>query len=133
VYKRGTLAGVLPAGKRQVYWRGPVDVRVERVDVSGDLEVPTALWQVQDAVVAHRAASNVVEYLYKALQVALREAIGTRSLDELLAQKGQLDREIETGVAERIKGLGVGVTSVGIKDRGRPVSQARAAPRLACS
>jgi len=206
VYKRAKLAGVLPAGKRQVYWRGPVDVRVERVDVSGDLEVPTALaklfaqakgtlatalaesvlvtevpdtavgllivdgeyvrtlapgvhaywkvarsvkveladlrvqamevqgqeiltrdkvslranltalWQVQDAVVARRAATNVVEYLYKALQFALREAIGTRTLDELLAQKGQLDREIESGVAERIQGLGVGVKSVGLKD-----------------
>lgn len=206
VYKRGKLAGVLPTAKRQVYWRGPVDVRVERVDVSGDLEVPTALaklfaqakgqlatalaqsvlvtevpdtavgllivdgeyvrtlgpgvhaywrvarsvkveladlrvqamevqgqeiltrdkvslranltalWQVQDAVVARRAATNVVEYLYKALQFALREAIGTRTLDELLGAKSQLDREIETGVAERIQGLGVGVTSVGLKD-----------------
>ena len=33
VYKNDKLAGVLPPGKRQLYWRGPVAVRVERVDV----------------------------------------------------------------------------------------------------
>jgi regulator of protease activity HflC (stomatin/prohibitin superfamily) len=40
VYKHGRLEGVLPAGKRQLYWRGPIDVRVERVDVSADLRIP---------------------------------------------------------------------------------------------
>ena len=31
VYKNGTLAGVLAAGKRQLYWRGPTEVRVQKV------------------------------------------------------------------------------------------------------
>ena len=31
VYKNGTLAGVLAAGKRQLYWKGPTDVRVQKV------------------------------------------------------------------------------------------------------
>ena len=31
VYKNGTLAGVLAPGKRQLYWKGPTDVRVQRV------------------------------------------------------------------------------------------------------
>lgn len=31
VYKDGTLAGVLAPGKRQLYWKGPTAVRVEKV------------------------------------------------------------------------------------------------------
>ena len=31
VYKDGTLAGVLAPGKRQLYWKGPTDVRVQKV------------------------------------------------------------------------------------------------------
>jgi hypothetical protein len=31
VYKNGTLAGVLAPGKRQLYWKGPTDVRVQKV------------------------------------------------------------------------------------------------------
>jgi len=31
VYKNGTLAGVLAAGKRQLYWKGPTEVRVQKV------------------------------------------------------------------------------------------------------
>lgn len=31
VYKNGSLAGVLAPGKRQLYWKGPIDVRVEKV------------------------------------------------------------------------------------------------------
>jgi regulator of protease activity HflC (stomatin/prohibitin superfamily) len=206
VYKNGKLTGVLPVGKRQLYWRGPIDVRVERVDVSAEIrvapeivrlfarakgglatsvaesvvlaEVPdtavgmlivdgqyvgtvapglhgywktartvkvelvdgrvqtmevagqdiltrdkvslrvnlTALWQVTDAVVARGALANFVEYLYKELQFALREAVGGRTLDELLGSKGQLDREIGATVTAKIEGLGIAVKSVGVKD-----------------
>lgn len=31
VYKDGSLAGTLAAGKRQLYWKGPTAVRVEKV------------------------------------------------------------------------------------------------------
>ena len=31
VYKNGTLAGVLAPGRRQLYWKGPTDVRVQKV------------------------------------------------------------------------------------------------------
>ena len=31
VYKNGTLAGVLAPGKRQLYWKGPTEIRVQKV------------------------------------------------------------------------------------------------------
>ena len=31
VYKDGALAGVLAPGKRQLYWKGPTEIRVQKV------------------------------------------------------------------------------------------------------
>ena len=203
VYKNDRLVSVLAPGKRQLYWRGPVKVRVDVKDISRDItldadtariltraagsanavaigsaEVPdtsvglliadgelrdvlkpgltafwkfqrnvkvelvdlrlqtmevagqeiltrdkvslrvnlTALWQVLDAVQARTRLANFVEYVYKELQFALREAVGARTLDELLGDKGAFDREISAIVAGKLEGNGVVVRSVGVKD-----------------
>jgi len=203
VYANERLAGVLPPGSRQLYWRGPVNVRVEVRDIStgyaldaqtarvlmralgatalanvvGVAEVPdasvgllivdgemrellkpgvtaywkyqrnvrvelvelrlqamevagqeiltrdkvslrlnlTALWQVTDAVKARSVVSNPAEYVYKELQLALREAVGMRTLDELLADKNAIDREVAASAA-RLEASGLAVRSVGVKD-----------------
>ena len=39
VYKNGKLAGVLAPGKRQLYWKGPIEVKVEKIDITQDLDV----------------------------------------------------------------------------------------------
>ena len=102
-----------------------VDRRVQTMEVAGQeiltrdkvsLRVNlTALWQVLDAVKARAAVSNFVDYVYKELQFALREAVGVRTLDELLGDKGALDREIER-VGREARGHGLAVRSVGVKD-----------------
>jgi len=203
VYKNERLAGVLAPGARQLYWRGPVKVRVEVRDISTEytldsrtarvlagakgasgvdaaisvVEVPdtaigllivdgelravlkpglsaywkfqrvlrveqvdlrlqamevagqeiltrdkvslrvnlTALWQVTDAVKARATVSNFVDYVYKELQFALREAVGTRTLDELLTDKGAIDREVAASAA-KLEASGLAVRSVGVKD-----------------
>ena len=206
VYKNSRVAGLLAPGKRQLYWRGPVDVRVDKFDFSKEFELPqelgkilvrakqplaaqvadavsavevadtavgllivdgglakalepglhafwkfqralktelvdrrvqsmevagqeiltrdkvslrvnlTALWQVLDVVKARAELTSFVEYLYKELQFALREAVGTRTLDELLGDKGVLDREIGDTVRGRVGEHGLAVCSVGVKD-----------------
>ncbi len=206
VYKNGKLAGVLAPGKRHLYWRGPVEVRVEKLDISNQfeiradlarllvraraplaaqvaeaviaVEVPdsmvgllivdgefvkvlapgvhafwkfqramktelvdrrvqamevagqeiltrdkvslrvnlTAMWQVTDAVRARSELQNFVEFIYKQLQFALREAVGARSLDELLGAKGALDREIESTTRAAIEARGIALVNVGVKD-----------------
>jgi hypothetical protein len=45
VFKNGRLSGVLAPGKRQLYWRGPVEVRVERADITRELQ----LWRMRVA------------------------------------------------------------------------------------
>jgi regulator of protease activity HflC (stomatin/prohibitin superfamily) len=206
VYKNGKLASVLAPGKRQLYWKGPIEVKVEKIDLSADLEVPervakllarakaplaaqaseaviavevpdtsgallivdgqlakvlepglhvfwkfqrsvkvemmdrrvqalevsgqdiltrdkvslrvnlTALWQLLDIVTARSGLQNFVEFVYKELQFALREAIGGRTLDELLGAKGDLDREIQASALSRIEKHGIQLVSVGVKD-----------------
>ena len=199
VYKNERLSGVLAPGTRQLYWRGPVKVRVEVRDIGTEysldadtarvlkrvgwsdmintVEVPdtsvglliaegelrevlkpglsacwkyqrnlrvelvdlrlqtmevagqeiltrdkvslrvnlTALWQVTDAVKARATVSNFVDYVYKELQFALREAVGTHTLDELLTDTGAIDREVAAS-AGRLEASGLAVRSVGVKD-----------------
>jgi regulator of protease activity HflC (stomatin/prohibitin superfamily) len=206
VYKNGRVAGLLAPGKRQLYWRGPTEVDVEKYDIAKEFELPkelakvlvrakqplaaqvadavaaaevpdtsvgllivdgelvkvlepglhafwkyqralkvelvdrrvqamevagqeiltrdkvslrvnlTALWQVLDVVKARAALTNFVEFVYKELQFALREAVGARTLDELLGDKGMLDREIGDTVRAKVGEHGLRVRSVGVKD-----------------
>src|SRR5258708_15104611 len=90
-----------------------VDRRVQTMEVSGQdiltrdkvsLRVNlTALWQVEDVVQARAALQNFMEFVYKELQFAVREAIGSRTLDELLGAKGELDREIHACARGKIE------------------------------
>jgi len=206
LYKNGRIAGVIAPGKRQLYWRGAVEVRVDKCDITTDFELPkalakvlvrakqplaaqvadavsasevpdtavgllivdgelvkvlepglhafwkfqralkielvdrrvqamevsgqeiltrdkvslrvnlTALWQVLDVVKARGALTNFVDFVYKELQFALRESVGARTLDELLGDKGVLDREIGDVVRAKVEELGMAVRSVGVKD-----------------
>src|SRR5262249_32642223 len=46
VYKNGKIAGVLAPGRRQLYWRGPVDVHVVRYDISENFEIPSGIAKI---------------------------------------------------------------------------------------
>lgn len=208
VYKNGRLEGVLPPASRTVYWKGPVEVKVDIVDIgerlridkplaaqlarprsgtplSGKLadavfsievadhqtglllidgelkeQLPPGLhafwrfgrsvkvelvdrrlqamevqgqeiltkdkvslrvnlaanYRVVDAVAARSELGNFHEHLYRALQFGLREAIGTRTLDTLLAGKGELEKSVHEYVVGRAAPYGLQVDSVGIKD-----------------
>ena len=76
----------------------------------------SAQYQVVDAVAARNALVDFVDYLYRELQFALRQVVGTRNLDSLLVSKGELDAEIFKRVGSRVSKLGIEVRSVGVKD-----------------
>ncbi|MCB1768522.1 MAG: slipin family protein [Candidatus Competibacteraceae bacterium] len=42
IYKSGRLEGVLPPATRQAYWRGPVEVKVDLLDISADYALSRA-------------------------------------------------------------------------------------------
>ena len=208
VYEDDVLADVLAPGSRQLYWKGPVQIRIETLDVAEELEVParvlkllahprealartkvrdrfvyvaevadqhvgllivdgklertltaglyaywtfnrtvkveqidqrlqamevqgqeiltkdkvtlrvnmTASYQIVDPVKARSTLDKFTEFLYRELQFALRQAIGTRTLDALLENKGQLDQMILDQVRDKAAGHGLAVVGVGVKD-----------------
>ena len=128
----GELRETLTPG-RYAFWRGAsqlqvtqVDLRRQGLDVSGQ-EILTrdkvslrlnldATFRVRDPVEALEQTGDVRTALYRALQLALREAVGARTLDELLAAKAALGEEIQAAVAPQAAQLGAELDGVGIRD-----------------
>ena len=206
-YRNGKLFGILAPGTRQLYWKGPVEVRVEPVDIAADLAVSgeisallrkrlsarlvkdcnagvtqitvadyqrglllvdgelktvltpgsyaywtfqkdvqvelidtrlqvmevagqeiltkdkvslrlnlTAHFRVKDPVQVRAELGNGKDYLYRELQFGLRQAVGSRTLDDLLADKYQLDGVVAAYAQTKAAQHGLELVSVGVKD-----------------
>ncbi|VWB41356.1 slipin family protein [Burkholderia lata] len=128
----GKIERLLDAGVA-AFWRFNRDVAVELVDLRlqalevGGQEILTrdkvalrlnlsATWCYADVLHAFGQLQKPVEHLYRELQFALRSAVGTRSLDELLEDKQSIDDVVITQVRARLDQSGVEVRSVGVKD-----------------
>lgn len=72
--------------------------------------------RVHDAELAARSVDKVDDYIYKTLQLALREAVGTKSLDDILLDKLYVNETVKELVAERLSNIGITLLSVGVKD-----------------
>lgn len=207
VSKDGKLAAILAPGSRQVYWKGPVQVAVERIAIDVDNQVPervlralqapvspsllreaqaaivlkevpqsavgllyvsgkleralapgvhgfwkfqrsvqvdvvdtrlsamevsgqeiltrdkvslrvnlSASWRIVDAIAAKTLVADCKDALYRELQFGLRQAIGARTLDVLLGNKGEVDVEIAGYARGKAAAFGVALESVGVKD-----------------
>lgn len=128
----GELVDTLSAGVH-AFWRcnrsikvEHVDLRLQTLEVSGQ-EILTrdkvslrinlsASYQFIDAVRARLQLQDYADYLYRKLQFVLRTAVGTRTLDALLADKEALNKELFTAVVKHMAEFGIKVESVGVKD-----------------
>jgi regulator of protease activity HflC (stomatin/prohibitin superfamily) len=132
LYVDGKVHALLQAGMH-AYWRAGRDIRADIVDLRMQvLEVAgqeiltrdkvalrvnlTAGYRISDVLTAYARQAKPVDYLYKELQFGLRAAVGTRTLDELLEDKGALDAVVGSHIAGRVEGFGLEVDSVGVKD-----------------
>lgn len=132
LYADGAFVQTLPPGLH-VWWAfgrslktEVVDTRLKTLEVSGQEiltkdKVPLRLnltsgFRVSDPVLAKAKLADLEGFVYKELQFALRAAVGTRSLDELLEDKGVIDREVAAYVVPKTEGYGLEVESVGVKD-----------------
>jgi regulator of protease activity HflC (stomatin/prohibitin superfamily) len=79
----------------------------------------------------HEAVDGADGFVYAALQVALREAVAGRTLDELLAAREALPAELRTAVAARAEAVGVAVEDVAVRDVMLPAELRRAAAGVA--
>lgn len=128
----GETQSLLPPGLT-AYWKvnhlidaETVDTRLQALEVSGQ-EILTkdkvnlrlnlaANWRYHDVLQAFGQLTKPVEHLYRELQFALREAVGTRTLDALLEDKQVIDDVVSTQVKKRVAPFGIEVASLGVKD-----------------
>ncbi len=200
VYFDGRLARVIGPGKRVLFWKGPVSVTAEVIDVKENPDVPARLatalarwgtlsgatfaqvedgrtgllylegrfiralepgfygfwnaagaprvdvvelrWQtleipgqeiltqdkvsirvnvwaeyrVTDAVKAKQSVKDYAEYLYRTLQLAVRQTLGRRTLEEILAEKVDIDESVAAAVRKEAEAVGVFLDNMGLKD-----------------
>jgi regulator of protease activity HflC (stomatin/prohibitin superfamily) len=76
----------------------------------------TALRRIVDPERVVVALADMDGWLYRLIQLAIREAVASRTLDEVLAAKGALDAELRASVRERIAESGIEVLELGVKD-----------------
>ena len=130
--KDGEIVETLRKG-RHVFWTNvgrvtwkTVDRREQVADVAGQ-EIMTkdkvtlrvnlvVTYQVTDAIKAVTVVNDYGQALYREAQLVLRAAVGTRTLDALLADKESVSGEVRNALASRASDFGVAVNSVGLKD-----------------
>jgi regulator of protease activity HflC (stomatin/prohibitin superfamily) len=128
----GKVTGLLGAGAYG-FWRYGRKVEVECIDLrSQALEVSgqeiltrdkvslrlnlSATWRYDDVLKAFAQWGKPSEQIYRELQLGLRAAVGTRTLDELLENKAALDDIIAEHSRARLAGAGLKLESLGVKD-----------------
>lgn len=132
LYVDGQLVKRLKPGT-YYFWKNEKNVRVEKTDLRQQLmevsgqEILTkdkaairinffAQYKIVDVDKALVEAKDAVKQLYISLQLALREYVGTMTLDELLAKKEDITPFILKEVAEQAAALGMEVVAGGIRD-----------------
>ncbi|MEF5118911.1 slipin family protein [Escherichia coli] len=128
----GEMQALLPPGLT-AYWKinhlvetEVVDTRLQVLEVSGQ-EILTkdkvnlrinlaANWRYSDVLLAFSQLTKPIDHLYRELQFALREAVGTRTLDELLEDKQVIDDVVSEQVKSRMLPFGMEIASLGVKD-----------------
>ncbi|WP_307793768.1 SPFH domain-containing protein [Actinotalea soli] len=145
VYRDGGFERELDPGAHQVRrWRRRVvrvTIRPQQVVVplqevvTGDgLQVRVSLAAVTRVAAPrtwHEAVEGPEGFVYTALQVALREAVTSRTLEELLAERAQVPDELLPAVAASAAGVGMAVDAAVLRDVVVPAEVRRAATDLA--
>jgi regulator of protease activity HflC (stomatin/prohibitin superfamily) len=132
LFVEGRLIERLAPG-RHAFWTAGRKIEVKRLDLRPQaLEITaqemlskdrialrvtlTAFRRIVDPERAVSMVPDVDAWLYRLVQFAIREAVASRTLDEVLAAKNALDAELRTYVRERIAETGIEVTELGVKD-----------------
>jgi regulator of protease activity HflC (stomatin/prohibitin superfamily) len=132
LYRNGVLVDRLGPGQ-YVLWRGAgrttaraVDLREKTAEVSGQ-EIMTSdkvtlrvnlvvTYRITDPHAAVSVVADADQTLYREAQLALRAAVGGRTLDQVLADKQSVGAEVTASLALRGKEFGAEVKGVGLRD-----------------
>ncbi|MBL4771996.1 MAG: slipin family protein [Planctomycetes bacterium] len=132
IYNNGEFVEQFGPGT-YAYWTGagnvtfkPVDLREQLIDIGGQ-EIMTSdkvtlrlnmtiSYRIADALKSVTVVSDAAQAIYREAQLALRIAIGARSLDELLTDKNAVSDEVQAAISGRSREFGVDIRSAGIRD-----------------
>jgi len=145
LYRDGRFEEILGAGRhRRLRWRRRrvrVVVRPRLLVVPGQevltadgLSVKVSLTvavRTSDPRRWHEAVEDADAFVYAALQIALREAVAARTLDELLAARGSLPDDVRARVETAAEAVGVEIDSLSLRDVMVPAELRRAAAEVA--
>jgi regulator of protease activity HflC (stomatin/prohibitin superfamily) len=103
-----------------------LEMRRQTVDVPGQ-EILTkdkvtvrvnvsAVYEIVDAVTARSGLKDVNDHLYRTLQIAVRQTLGKRTLEEVLAEKADIDETVSAEVRREMEAYGVRMGAIALKD-----------------
>lgn len=103
-----------------------LDLRLQTAEVSGQ-EILTkdrvslrinlsASFRIAEALTVAMKLNDYSAFIYRELQLRLREAVGTKTLDELLEDKNILNQVISEEVQVKLEQFGINLLNVGVKD-----------------
>jgi regulator of protease activity HflC (stomatin/prohibitin superfamily) len=145
IFILGRLTGAKGPG---VFWVPPIITRMIKVDLRiVTLTVPPQEVITRDNVTIkvaavlyfyvvdpNKAVVNVVNYMQATTQIGqttLRNVLGQSELDELLAERTKINRDLQTIIDEHTERWGIKVTAVEIKDIELPQTMQRAMAKQA--
>lgn len=130
-YVKGRFKQVLPPGQYWVWLLGnttirKVDIRPQYIAVPGQavltadgvgLKVSlTALYEITDPAAAINQVSSYYQALYLIVQDALREVVEAIAIDDLIANRTQLNDQLLAKAADPVAAIGLKLTRLSIKD-----------------
>lgn len=144
-YRDGRYVETLgPGAHRRPWWRTwqrRVEMRPRLLTVAGQelltsdgMSVKVSLLaavRVDDARRWHEATEDPDGFAYAGLQLALRDAVGSRSMEQLLAARADLGAELRAAAAGATDAVGLTLDSVAVRDVMVPAELRQAAAETA--
>lgn len=103
-----------------------VDVRRNALEVAGQeiltkdrvsIRVNLAVeYQVVDPVKAVSSVDDFVQAIYRAVQFAFRKSLGTKTLDQILSHKAEVDEEVSEKIGAELAEIGIRIGDISVKD-----------------
>lgn len=145
VYRDGRFSEVLETGRHRRFRRRRSFVRLsirprlvvvpaqevltaESVSVKVSL---TATVRTTDPRLWHEAVEDAEAVVYSAVQIALREAVAGRSLDDLTADRDVIGEEVRAAAEQTAAAVGVELQGVAVRDLMLPAELRKAAADVA--
>lgn len=129
-YRDGRFVDQLDPGSHWIFEPSTkvnvIDTRTSAVSVAGQelvtadgisVKISLAVQQrVADPVVASHAVDNYYMAAYTAVQIALREAVGAMTIDDVLQRREEIGAEVLRRCVEAARAIGVEIVSVDLRD-----------------